>query len=76
MRVDTKPVETGIIRTSGKSGEIVFQTNLHYLDLGDILIHLKKKKATKKHPKKKKQLAAKVSEHMYDSWPFQLKPQF
>lgn len=76
MRVDTKPVETDCTRTLGKSGKFVFQTNLNYLDLGDILIYSKnqmkkktnKKKPGKKNPKKKKeQLAAKVSERMYDS---------
>lgn len=75
MRVDTKPVETDSTRTLGKSGKFMFQTNLNYLDLGDILIYSKnqmKKKQTKKNPvkktlKKKEQLAAKVSERMYDS---------
>lgn len=72
MRVDTKPVKADITRTSGKLGKLVFQTNLNYLDLGDIDLLLKKNKIKKKgktkkpsqekHPKKKSQLAAKVTD--------------
>lgn len=39
MRVDTEPVEIDITRTLGKSGKLVLQTNLNYLDLGDVLIY-------------------------------------
>lgn len=51
MRVDTKPVEIDITRILGKSGKLVFQTNLNYLDLGDILIYFKKKNQKKKAQK-------------------------
>lgn len=55
MRVDTKPVEIAIVRTLGRSGKLIFQTNLNYLDLGDTLSWKRKKgkkKKRKNHHKK------------------------
>lgn len=53
MRVDIKPVEIDCTRTLGKSGKFVFQTNLNYLDLGDILIYSKNQTKKKKIKQKK-----------------------
>lgn len=52
MRADTKPVETDSTRTLGKSGKFMFQTNLNYLDLGDILIYSKNQMKKKNKQKK------------------------
>jgi len=53
MRVDTKPVKTGITRILGKSGKLVFQTNLNYLDLGDVEKQKQKQNPQEKNSRKK-----------------------
>lgn len=83
MRVDAKTVETDSTRTLGKSGvcdpdqskSSGHRWHTDLLKKPNQNKNQTKKTRLKKTLKKEEQLVAKVREHMYDSWPFQLKSQ-